>query len=63
MLKQLEKFRIPRHQLSLINGSGDVDCDIVNGCMQTAFNNGDTFLIPICEEVLDPEHVCRNGRG
>ncbi|RZS93853.1 hypothetical protein EV197_2434 [Aquimarina brevivitae] len=60
-LKELKKFQISRTELKSINGSSkDVDiCDAVNKCMQTAFNNGNTFLIPVCEETLDPSHSCR----
>lgn len=56
-LKELQAFVLPKEILKQING-GDI-CTSVNKCMQTAQRDGNTFLIPICEEVLDPEHNCR----
>ncbi|MDY8138713.1 hypothetical protein [Aquimarina sp. 2201CG5-10] len=60
-LKNLKQFEIPKEALKFINGSRGSDvCEAVNNCMQTAFDNGNTFLIPECERVLDPSHSCRN---
>ncbi|GAA4273354.1 hypothetical protein U6A24_20575 [Aquimarina gracilis] len=59
-LKDFQFFKIPYHQLKTINaGDGDI-CDYVNRCMQTAQRDGNPWLMPVCEETLDPEHNCRN---
>ncbi|WP_299618982.1 hypothetical protein [uncultured Tenacibaculum sp.] len=56
-LNHLKSFAISKENLKRING-GDI-CGAVNRCMQTAQRDGNTFLIPVCEEVLDPTHSCR----